>query len=48
MVKKAIGVLMQIVTVKLLKLILAIDQLFFAQNVKNNKVDPNYKAIYTI
>ena len=38
----------QAVKVKLLDQLFQIEQLFIAQNVKNNKVDPLYLPIYTI
>ena len=40
MEKKENTVLIQIVKTKLLNLLYLIEQLFFALNVKNNKVDP--------
>jgi len=47
MEKKTNFVLMLSVRVKLLSQLFPIEQLFFALNVKNNKVDPFKLPIYT-
>jgi len=48
MARKVIIVLTLIVMQKLKKLFYLVDQVFFALDVKNNKVDPNNAYIYTI
>ena len=45
--KKGSIVLTLIVRDKLKKLLYQAGQVFFAQNVRNNKVDPNNTGIYT-
>jgi len=48
MEKKTIFVPKKIAKIKLLNLLFLTDQLFSAQIVKNNKVDPHNLPIYTI
>ena len=45
--KERIGLTL-IVKIRFKKLLYPIERLFFAPIVKNNKVDPNYAAIYTL
>ena len=46
--KKEVAVLTLIAMAILRKFFCQIDQVFFVRNVKNNKVDPYYAAIYTL